>query len=379
MRNPAERPVAPSLSRATTLGSLLLFVAMGVFLALYGPAIPVLRETFRVGAGSSALVLSTHFAGAIAGIAGWTLLGQRLPTRAWTSVAAALLVAGALGFAIAPAWPVVVAAAAVVGVGFGVLVVVLNLLFATGFGDRSAAMLNLLNACFGTGAVLGPLAFAATGGYRLPFLGGAMLAAAGVPLMLGVPQPPAEPALSRSALLAPGLLGFVLLYVLYVGIESGVGGWVATSLIAQGADETAAANWTAAFWAAMTVGRGLAIPLALRIAPPRLVTGALLLAAAGLALAHSPTLAPFAYTVTGLALAPVFPTGLAWLTMAVPSVRTSTALVIVGAELGGVAIPALIGRLIDASSPAVVPTALLVVALACLCTALLLHRFTSHH
>ncbi|HEV8648387.1 MAG TPA: hypothetical protein VG276_03050 [Actinomycetes bacterium] len=82
----AERPVAWSLNRAATLGSLLLFVALGAFLALYGPAIPVLRETFRVGAGASALVLSTHFAGAVAGIAGWALFGQRLRTRAWTSV-----------------------------------------------------------------------------------------------------------------------------------------------------------------------------------------------------------------------------------------------------------------------------------------------------
>jgi hypothetical protein len=44
-----------------------------------------------------------------------------------------------------------------------------------------------------------------------------------------------------------------------------------------------------------------------------------------------------------------------------------------------VTVPLLIGRLIDATSAAVVPTALLVVALACLCTALLLRRFTSHH
>ncbi len=65
----------------------------------------------------------------------------------------------------------------------------------------------------------------------------------------------------------------------------------------------------------------------------------MLLAAAGLALAHIATLAPFAYILTGLALAPVFPTGLAWLT-------------------------------------ATAPSALLVIAPACLCAALLLRRFT---
>jgi MFS transporter, FHS family, glucose/mannose:H+ symporter len=288
MGSVAGRPVAPTLSRTATMGSLLLFVVLGAFMALYGPAIPVLRERFGVAAGASALVISTHFAGGVAAIAGWALFGPRLPTRAWASSAAALLVPGAVGFALAPARPVAVAAAAVIGVGSGVLVVVLNLLFATGFGDRSAAMLNLLNACYGAGAIVGPLAFAATGGDRAPFLGGAVLAAAGVPLMLGVRPAPAEPGPSRSTWLAPAVLGFVLLYLLYVATESGVGGWAATSLISEGADEAAAASWSAAFWAAITVGRVLAIPLALRISPPRLVIGAMLLATAGLALAHNP-------------------------------------------------------------------------------------------
>jgi MFS transporter, FHS family, glucose/mannose:H+ symporter len=124
--------------------------------------------------------------------------------------------------------------------------------------------------------------------------------------------------------------------------------------------------------AAITAGRLLAVPLALRIAPPRLVAGALLLAAASLALAHSPSLAPFAFTLTGLALAPVFPTGLAWLAAAAPATRASTALVIAGAQLGGVVLPAVVGWLIDAGSPAVIPSALLAIALACLGTALLL-------
>ncbi len=362
------------------LGGLLLFVAVGVVLSLYGPAIPELQEHFGVGAAASGLVLSAHFAGAMVGIAGWALLDRRLGTGASLRLAAALLVAGATGLALAPVWPVALAAAAVVGVGFGVLVVALNTLFAAGFGDRSAAMLNLLGACFGAGATLGPLAFAATGGFRGPFLGGAVLAAAGLPLMRDVRRAPVSGSPAGSGRPALALIGgFVLLYVLYVGVESGVGGWEATSLLAHGAGEAAAANWTAGYWAAITVGRLLAIPLALRVAPPRLVAGALLLAAAALTLAYPPPLAPFAYTLTGLALAPVFPTGLAWLAAAAPSARALTALVIAGAQLGGVVFPAVIGWLIDASSPAVIPSALLAVALACLGTALLLLRRSAAH
>ncbi len=367
------RPAVRLMSRSGTLGGLLLFVAIGVVLSLYGPAIPEFRERFGVGAGASALALSAHFTGAIVGIAGWALLDRRLGTGALLRPAAVLLVAGSIGLALAPSWPVTLAAAALVGVGFGVLVVALNALFAAGFGDRSAAMLNLLGACFGAGAILGPLAFAATGSFRGPFLGGAVLVVASLPLMRDVRRSPAPGPPAGSGRPAPVLVGgFVLLYVLYVGVESGVGGWEATSLLAHGTGEAAAANWTAGYWAAITAGRLLAVPLALRIAPPRLVAGALLLAAAALTLAHTSTLAPLAYTLTGLALAPVFPTGLAWLAAAAPATRASTALVIAGAQLGGVVLPATIGWLIDASSPAVIPSALLAVALACLATALLL-------
>jgi FHS family glucose/mannose:H+ symporter-like MFS transporter len=75
---------------------------------------------------------------------------------------------------------------------------------------------------------------------------------------------PVAPSLSRAATLE-SLLLFVAMGV-FLALY-GPAGWVATSPIAQGADEAAAANWTAAFWAAMTVGRVLAIPLALRIPP----------------------------------------------------------------------------------------------------------------
>ena len=156
------------------------------------------------------------------------------------------------------------------------------------------------------------------------------------------------------------------------GVESGIGGWETTSLRAGGAGPAAAASWTAGYWAAIA-GRLLAIPLALRVPAPALAAGSLLLAAAGLGLAHLPALAPFAYTLTGLALGPVFPDALAWLAQAAPG-PGATATVFAAANLGGVVLPVVIGRLVDASSAAVIPTTVLVVSMACLGTTLLLRR-----
>jgi fucose permease len=70
----------------------------------------------------------------------------------------------------------------------------------------------------------------------------------------------------------------------------------------------------------------------------------------------------------------VFPTALAWLALAAPGARGATALVFAAANLGGVVVPAVIGRLVDVSSPAVIPTTILVVVLACLSATLLLRR-----
>jgi fucose permease len=366
------------VSRTSTVGVLVLGAAAGLLLSLYGPAIPQLRQAYGVGGGGSALVLSAHFAGAMTGIAWWGL-ERRLAPRTWLRAATALLVAGAAGIAFAPAWPVVLAAAFGLGVGFGVVVVEINVLLADAFGERAPAMLNLLGATFGAGAVVGPLAIAATGGYRLPFCAGALLAVVALSLTRDLPgAAPAPPGHGRDRP-PSGLVGwFVALCALYVGTESGVGGWETTSLLAGGTGAAAAATWTAGYWAAITTGRLLAIPLALRVAPPVLVAGALLAAAAGLGLAHLPGLAPAAYTLTGLALGPVFPTALAWLALAAPGARGTTAMVFAAANLGGVIVPVAIGRLVDASTPAVIPTSVLAVVLACLAATLLLRRSAAH-
>jgi MFS transporter, FHS family, glucose/mannose:H+ symporter len=360
------------LSRTSTVGVLVLGAAVGLLLSLYGPALPELREVYGVSGGGSALVLSAHFIGATTGI-GWWGLERRLPARTWLRMATGLLVAGAVAMALAPAWPVVLLAAFAIGVGFGVVVVEINVLLSEAFGDRAAAMLNLLGACFGAGAVLGPLAMAASGGYRVPFCAGALLAVASLGLTRDLPPTATQPDPDTERP-PPGLVGgFVALLLLYVGVENGVGGWEATSLRAGGTGAAAAASWTAGYWAAITTGRLLAIPLALRVAAPVLVAGCLLVAAAGLALAHLPAVAPAAYTLTGLALGPVFPTVLAWLAAAAGA-RGPTALVFAAANLGGVVLPAVIGRLVDASSPAVIPTSVLVVVLACLSATVLLRR-----
>ncbi|CAM3419226.1 hypothetical protein DESA109040_11845 [Deinococcus saxicola] len=83
-------------------------------------------------------------------------------------------------------------APATLGVGFDMLDLTLNVWISGSYGHRSAAMLNLLSASFGMGAVLAPLAVGlADGDFQLPLLACGALVAALLPALLlptGTPQ-----------------------------------------------------------------------------------------------------------------------------------------------------------------------------------------------
>ena len=79
------------------------------------------------------------------------------------------------------------------------------------------------------------------------------------------------------------------------------------------------------FWAAFTAGRLLGAGLSVRVRSDRLATGGLLCGVVCLLAATQPGIAGVAYVAAGLALAPVFPTGVAWLSSALPGVRGATA------------------------------------------------------
>jgi fucose permease len=287
----------------------------------------------------------------------------------------------------------------VTGFGSGGIDYGLNHLFATGFGRRSTAMLNLLNAFFGVGAVIGPALIGAVGAARYPWL----FAAAAVVSLLLIPslrgvrakvagarageapveeQPAGEAARDLAAAEPPaaqsaagesragtstGLIvaAFVAVYVLYVAIESGVGGWEPTHLEAVGYGASVAATATSGFWLALTVGRFAAVPVSLRWPAPAIVTVCCLGMAAFLLLAAIPAAAPWAYAGLGLWCAPIWATGLPWLTRSAPRVAAASAFVMASSMVGGVAFPPLLGRAIEVAGVRAVPLILCVLAAVC--------------
>ncbi|QFR03071.1 MFS transporter [Streptomyces phaeolivaceus] len=375
-------------SPAAVVASCVGFILIGALQALYGPAIPAFRDEYDLSPSAAGLGLSAHFIGGVVGVLLFDRLFGRIGNRRLLGTSYLLMAVGAAGFALAPNWPAGLAAALLAGFGFGGIDYGLNQLCAVGFGHRSTAMLNILNAHFGIGAILGPALIAAFGAEHYPALFLAF-AAANLPLLLclrgvrdRVPRPGTETAESRpgGSVLGRSLgsvLGvFVALYVLHVGIEAGVGGWEPTHLETVGYGAGAAATATSVYWLMMTVGRFLVAPLALRHSPQTIITVSCAGMTVCLLLASVPWLAPYAYAGVGLFIAPIFPTGLPWLNAAAPRARRAGALVIAASLVGGVVAGPALGRAIEWSGVRAVPLLLCAVSAICLLATLWLIRAT---
>ncbi|WP_399935899.1 MFS transporter [Streptomyces kanamyceticus] len=384
-------------SPAAVVASCAGFVLIGALQALYGPALPAFRERFGLSPSAAGLGLSAHFIGGVAGVLLFDRFFGRVGNRRILGASYLLMAVGAAGFALAPNWPLGLAMALLAGLGFGGIDYGLNQLFAVGFGRRSAAMLNILNAHFGVGAILGPVLIGTVGADHYPavFIGFAL---ANLPLLLclrgvrdrapgptgagttdaagGKPQPGTGGGQVLRRSLGSVLAVFVTLYVLHVGIEAGVGGWEPTHLETVGHSAGYAATATSVYWLMMTVGRFLVAPVALRFSAQSIIVVSCAGMTACLLLAAVPGFAPYAYAGVGLFIAPVFPTGLPWLNSAAPRARRAGAVVIAASMIGGVAAGPALGKAIEWSGVRAVPLLLCGVSALCLAATLWLIRAT---
>jgi FHS family glucose/mannose:H+ symporter-like MFS transporter len=358
------RVILPKTAPAAIAGCFLLMGALG---AAYGPLLEHLVRRFDISLPVAGEVFSAHFAGALVGVlfAMWAV--ERMPGRLTIWVALACFAVGGASVAVAPTWPLFLASVFVIGLGFGGLDLGLNLLVAHSEGRRRSALLNALNGAFGLGAVAGPLLISRFGQEHLAVLygGAALVAVALIPAVAGIsgrlPVTPRGAARPRGGGVL--VLIFVVGFVFYVGTETGVGGWMTSHLESAGFGSVDAASLTSGFWLAMAVGRVLAALIPERVPPATVITAGSAVAAVALVVALSGHAAPFAYIVTGLAIAPIFPTAIAWLAKLRPGDSRATAWMFPATMVGGGIIPPAIGVAIAVVGIAWAPAVLSAVAI----------------
>ncbi len=374
----SANPLSDPQRRPILLVCFAAFLLLGALQALYGPSFPLFRAAFGLALDEVSTVVSSQFLGAFVSIAGAGLLLRMFGYRRLLVSGAAAMVVGCLAVAVAPAWWLLLVGAFVAGFGFGLLNVTFNLLVALAYRPNAAPALNLISAVFGVGAVIGPLLVAVSDpNYAIPFVILAVVALVVLVLVARMALPPLS-APTQGAVPAAWwhVGGFVLLYFFYVSMEGGVAAWE-TEYLAPAFGAATAAGFTSLYWGALTVGRFLAAPLSARLRPSTMVLGSSAAALVFLILAHHVPTAPYVYALAGLSIAPIFGTGLAWLTQAFPErAEQVTPIVMAAANLGPVLTAPLIGVVVERGGTHLIPTALAFLGLLLVIVAGALYRQT---
>ncbi len=299
------------------------FVLTGIVTTILGPLVPLLTDRWAISNLQAGYLFTAQFMSSLAGVGLSSLLAGRLNFRSLLAAGSAMMGIG-VGTIWFLRWPESVAAVCCYGLGLGLIVPTSNILMAEIHRPRPSAALNTLNFAWGLGAVVSSLwiglllAEHAVGiglvGLALVIGAFSLLIAFGIDPFESITENDTvrpQPERTRKWTTLGGVVAIGILFYLYVGTETSVGGWVAA--YAKQMEATGHGLWILApvfFWGALLGGRALA-PVALKkISDRALVLIELPVAAVGMTLlvgAHSVDTILVAAAISGIGLAPVFP------------------------------------------------------------------------
>ncbi len=371
----------------TTLGYYLAFISLGLTLASLGPTLPALAEQTNSTLSGISLLFTARSLGFMVGSLLAGRLYDRLPGHRLMALSLALTAATMVAVPLVPALWLLTVVMFLIGLFEPGIDVGANTLIVWVFRDRVGPYMNGLHFFFGVGAFVAPIvvgwALVAGQGVRLAYwvLAGLILLPAFYVLRQPSPAPPSvldgeeDAGAARSIVLL-----LAIFFFLYAGAEIAFGGWIFSYAAAQpGATEEAAAGLTSLFWVAFTLGRLLAIPLSVRLRQRALVLGGIVGGGGALGLIllwpGSPAALWLGTALVGLCLAPVFPTTLSLAERHLRVSGRTTSYFFVGASVGDMTIPWLIGQLFEPlGPPSAIATVLASLAAALMLFGLLLWR-----
>lgn len=357
------------------------FVVIGLGGGAGGVLLPAQIHEYRVDKAVIGLLFFAFSAGyLLAGGANGALL-SRLGLRGDLVLGTAIFAGSTCLAGLRPAFWVLLALTVLFGFGSGVIDATLNAYVAT--LPNSTARLNQLHACYGIGALAGPVLASALldrgrswGAVYLVF------AAAAVPLLAGFARRypaalPTEAAPERTSSLAtavrhPAVLLSAVFLTVYVGAEVTLGNWAFSFLVEErGQDVLLAGRVVGGFWLGFTLGRFVLGALAQRlgIGPVALTFGCLGVLGAGLGLVWlvpGAIAAAAGFVLLGAALGPIFPLTIAVLPQLTPAWLAPTAIgLLVGVSVvGGAFFPWLAGAIAEqAGLDSLLPFSALLIAL----------------
>ena len=352
-----------SLTIARTIAYYASFIVLGLVASSLGPTLQGLAEhtgtllseiSFVFLARSSGYLLGSILAGRVY---------DRLPGH-WVMGGVLLLMA--LSAALAPVIPVLWLLAGVLlllGIAEGMLDVGANTLLVWDHGAKVGPYMNGLHFFFGVGAFLSPI----IAGWSVDLSGDInwtywISAMAALPVglwLLSLSSPSGQEAsgdASRPAVNVTLLALIVVFFAFYVGAEISFGSWIFTYATKSGAlTEKSAYVLNSIFWGALTLGRLISIPIAAKLKPRSILIGDLAGCLSGLIvilLFPGSSIAIWMGTVwVGFSMASCFPTMVSFAGQRMTTTGAVTSWFFVGASIGGMTLPWLIGQLFDSVGP----------------------------
>jgi MFS transporter, FHS family, glucose/mannose:H+ symporter len=347
-------------AKALTLAAYASFVPIGIATVLLGPMLPTLSARWSLNYSQAGALFTAQYLASTLAVALSGVLVSRWGFR-FAMKAGLLLTSAGVGLLLAGPKIMGILCIAASGFGQGLAVPAANLLVAELNPGRRSATLNLLNFCWSAGAVACPfLVAAATKSQHIPlFL--ALVAGFSLLMVIGIAAMPkyiVEPATAKFVgqnITHPvirwkdsAMLVLAALFFLYVGIENGFGGWVASYAKSLGNLKPAVALMTPSFfYAALMLGRWLA-PLLFRLTDEiRLVKLGLLISCvgmAGLVLSHGLPGVAVSAGLAGLGLSYVYPITISLLSREFGSASTRVgSLMFTMSNIGGGLFPWAVG------------------------------------
>jgi fucose permease len=338
------------------------FVAYGLPGGALGLAWLSMQRDFGRSLEALGLLLAVLMLGNLVSSASSGSLASRFSLGAVCLAGSLGMALGLSGFALAPTWGWLLAATLLLGLGMGLLNAGVNTFAAHHF--RTSRM-NWLHAFYGLGSSLAPLlvtvlVIRAGLDWRLVF---ALFAALQLAVSLGFAATlkgwQVELPEERGAALKPRALGslrraavwlMIGLFFVHNGLALSAGQFSGTLLVdGRGWTPERAGVWVSAYFFAVLLGRALLGLLGDRIGPRRLLRAATITALLGAALLTlaAPIATMAGLVLLGLALAPVYPTGMSRAPALVGPRHAAAAIgfIIAGGAIGSAVTPWLLGLL----------------------------------
>ncbi|PRP87927.1 hypothetical protein PROFUN_02664 [Planoprotostelium fungivorum] len=355
------------------------FLALGLIGSSLGPALISIAARADIKTEEAGAVFTARGAFYLAGtaVAGFVLGGPRSHLIMGVAIVISGIAFGSISFA-SKLWQMLVLAA-IQSLAASFLEIGSNIMMMNLWRDKAAPWLQALHFNYGVGASIGPFIVAlfferleGDDSAMWSFLPiGIILVSSGLPLLfIRTPQGPGEDVSDKEVgagmerknsnipyhILVASLSVYLMLYV---GAETSLGSWVSLYAIkVYGFSEGSAAFLASAFWTSFTIGRGIAIPLSLKVSSHVMLLSDKMLSLIGLivlmvfAYLRSVALLWCIVILIGISFASMYPACLVLLPqMGVTMTSRSSSQLIVGGAIGDMVTPTVVGILMVRFEP----------------------------